>query len=62
MSTIRTSEGFARISRLVIIEFTKLDLPEPVDPATSRWGIFARFATTYPPPTSLPTPIVMGWV
>ena len=36
----------ARMSRLVIIEFTKLDLPEPVEPATRRWGIFARFATT----------------
>jgi hypothetical protein len=44
--TMRTSAGFARISRDVIIEFTKLDLPEPVEPATRRWGIFARFATT----------------
>ena len=46
ISTIRTSDGFARMSRLVTIELTKLDLPEPVAPATSRWGIFARFATT----------------
>jgi hypothetical protein len=30
----------------VIIELTKLDLPEPVAPATSRWGILARFAMT----------------
>ncbi len=46
MSTMRTSAGFARMSSDVIIEFTKLDLPEPVEPATSRCGIFARFATT----------------
>jgi hypothetical protein len=30
----------------VIIELTKLDLPAPVAPATSRWGIFARLAMT----------------
>ncbi len=29
-----------------IIELTNDDLPAPVAPATSRWGIFARFATT----------------
>ena len=34
------------MSRLVIIELTKLDLPDPVEPATRRWGILARFATT----------------
>ena len=62
ISTMRTSDGLACISRLVIIELTKLDLPEPVEPATRRCGIFARFARTYPPPTSLPTPIVIGWV
>ena len=40
--------------------FTKLDLPAPVAPATKRCGIFARFATTKPPSTSLPMPIVSG--
>ena len=59
-STIRTSSGFARMSTEQIIELMKLDLPEPVDPATSRWGIFARFATRKPPSTSLPSPIVIG--
>src|SRR4051812_26204405 len=44
------------------MELTKLDLPDPVDPAKRRWGIFARLAMTYQPPTSLPTPIVMGCV
>jgi len=58
---MRTSVGFDRMSSETIIEFTKLDLPEPVEPATSRWGIFARFASTKPPSTSLPTPIVIGW-
>ncbi len=60
MRIIRTSSGVARISRLVTIELTNDDLPAPVDPATRRWGILARFATTKPPSTSLPTPIVIG--
>ncbi len=46
----------------MIIEFTKLDFPDPVEPATRRCGIFARLATTKLPPTSLPTPIVSGCV
>ena len=41
---IRTSSGVARDSSETSIELTKLDLPEPVDPATSRCGILARFA------------------
>ena len=44
-----------RISSDVIIELMKLDLPEPVAPATRRCGIFARLATTKPPSTSLPS-------
>ena len=43
---IRTSSGVERIRIEVIIELMKLDLPEPVAPATSRWGILARLATT----------------
>ena len=39
------------------IELTKLDLPEPVAPATSRCGILARFAETKSPSMSLPRPI-----
>ena len=42
------------------IEFTKLDLPEPVAPATSKCGILARLATTKPPSTSLPRPMTIG--
>ena len=59
--TIRTSSGVDRISTEVIIELMKLDLPEPVAPATSRCGIFARLATTKPPSTSLPRPTTIGW-
>ena len=43
---MRTSSGVDRIRIDVIIELTKLDLPAPVAPATSRCGIFARLATT----------------
>ena len=58
---IRTSSGVERIRIEVIIELMKLDLPEPVAPATSRCGIFARLATTKPPSTSLPRPHTIGW-
>ena len=60
INTMRTSAGVALISSETIIEFTKLDLPDPVAPATKRWGIFARLATTNPPSTSLPRPMVIG--
>ena len=43
---MRTSSGVVRIRIDEIMEFTKLDLPEPVAPATSRCGILARLATT----------------
>src|SRR5450756_1438765 len=53
-SIIRTSSGVARIMTEVMRELTNLDLPEPVAPATSRWGILATLAITNPPSTSLP--------
>nr|BFF00161.1 hypothetical protein GCM10020241_18360 [Streptoalloteichus tenebrarius] len=59
---IRTSSGVALASSDTSIELTKLDLPEPVEPATSRCGIFARFAVTKCPSMSLPSPITSGWV
>ena len=34
---------------------TPTDLPEPVVPATNRWGILARLATTGLPAISLPS-------
>ncbi len=45
-SIIRTSSGVARIITEVMSELTKLDFPEPVAPATSRWGILATLAMT----------------
>src|SRR3546814_2272763 len=47
-----------RIDR--IIAFTPTDLPEPVVPATSRWGIFARSVMTGLPPMSWPRARVTG--
>ncbi|MNO02230.1 hypothetical protein D3C81_2225630 [compost metagenome] len=39
---------------------TPTDLPEPVVPATSRWGILARLTTTGSPAMSCPSPMVSG--
>ena len=41
--------------------FTATDLPEPVVPAISRWGIFARSARTGAPPISLPSARASLW-
>ena len=57
---MRTSSGVARIITDVMRELTKLDLPEPVAPATKRCGIFATLAMTNPPSTSLPRPTTNG--
>ena len=45
-STIRTSSGVARTMTEVIRQLMQDDLPEPVAPATSMCGIFARLAIT----------------
>ncbi len=58
---ILTSSGVARASSDTSIELTKLDLPEPVEPATSRCGIFARLHEMYSPSMSLPRAITSGW-
>ena len=60
MRIIRTSSGVARESSETSIELTKLDLPEPVEPATSRCGILARLAQRKWPSMSLPSPITIG--
>ena len=39
-----------------MIELMHTDLPEPVCPAISTWGIFAMSATMYLPELSLPRP------
>src|ERR1041385_3642010 len=41
-----------------IIPFKQTDLPELVEPATRRWGIFARSAYLCFPATSLPRAMV----
>ncbi len=51
----RTSSGDALYRRLVIMPLTATDLPEPVVPATSRWGILDRFTLTGAPLMSLPS-------
>ena len=60
IKTNRTSSGVARIKIDVIIALIIDDLPAPVAPATKRCGIFARFAQTKFPSTSLPSATSMG--
>ena len=56
----RSSCGVARKSTLHNIALIAPDLPAPVVPATSRWGIFARSAPIALPATSLPSHTVSG--
>ena len=55
---MRTCLGSALYSSDRIIALMPTDLPEPVVPATSRWGILPRSATTGLPAMSLPMAIV----
>ncbi|CNW42322.1 Uncharacterised protein [Mycobacterium tuberculosis] len=50
----------ARVNSDTSMELTKLDFPEPVEPATSRCGILARLAEMKSPSMSLPSPITNG--
>ena len=59
-STIRTSCGVARSRIEDSIAFTQPDLPDPVVPATSRCGIFARSVQIDWPEMSLPSQQVCG--
>ena len=54
MRIIRTSVGVALHRIEVISALTMTDLPEPVAPAISRWGIFARSTAWARPATSRP--------
>ena len=56
----RTSAGVARMRMDMIIELTSTDLPEPVVPAMSTWGIFARSWTMAWPSTSSPMATCKG--
>ncbi len=56
----RTSSGVDRMRIDVMRLLMQLDLPAPVAPATSRWGMRARLAMTKPPSTSLPIAAASG--
>ena len=56
----RTSEGVARMRMDMIMALMDTDLPEPVVPPMSRWGIFARSEMMSWPSTSLPMAISSG--
>jgi len=56
----RTCSGVALYNRLKTMAFMATDLPEPVVPAISKCGIFARSATTGCPAISLPSANVSG--
>lgn len=53
-----TSSGEDLNSRLMMKELIHTDLPEPVEPAMSRWGILDRSAMAMAPPISRPSATV----
>ena len=55
-----TSSGPERNKKLMMIELTQTDLPLPVEPAISRWGILHRSATWAVPAISFPSAMVSG--
>ncbi len=54
MKMKRTSSGVARYRMEVIMVFKPTLLPEPVAPATRRWGIFIRSVRKTSPLIRLP--------
>ena len=50
-----TSDGSALYKILIISVLMQTDLPDPVEPAISIWGIFAMSDTTTFPAMSFPT-------
>ena len=56
----RTCLGSDLYSSDRIMALIATDLPEPVVPATSRWGIFCRSTTTGLPAMSLPSASARG--
>ena len=62
MSSSFTSSGLERNSRLMMMLFTHTDLPLPVLPAMSRWGILHRSVTCATPAMSLPRAMPSGEV
>ena len=57
---MRTSSGVERSSTEVSIVLMQPDLPEPVVPAISRWGMRARSVQTAVPEMSLPSQTASG--
>ena len=45
-----------------MMQLMQLDLPAPVAPAISRWGVVARLRNTDRPAMSLPIATSSGWV
>ena len=62
MSSNFTSSGLERNSRLIMMLFTHTDLPLPVLPAMSRWGILHRSVSSATPAMSLPSAMPRGEV
>ena len=62
MSMSFTSSGLERNRMLMMMLFTQTDLPLPVLPAMSRWGILHRSATWATPAMSLPSATPKGEV
>src|ERR1700753_910493 len=52
---MRTCSGVLLNSTLMIMALMATDLPEPVEPAISTWGMLARSAVTMRPLMSLPS-------
>ena len=57
-----TSSGLERNSKLMMMLLTQTDLPLPVLPAMSRWGILHRSDTCATPAMSLPSAMPKGEV
>ena len=57
----RTWSGVARVRIEVSTELMHEDLPEPVAPDTSTWGISARLTITARPAMSRPSATSSGW-
>ncbi len=60
MRMVRTCSGVARSRIEVSSALMQALLPEPVAPATSRWTIFCRSASTALPVMSLPSQNASG--
>ena len=57
---MRTSSGLVRYRRLLMMALMQTDLPLPVWPAISRWGILAMSHSTGLPAMSRPSATVRG--